>query len=454
MWMVDKLHRGTEAARERVPASILEPLLRWYTGRGTDVDEASAVSFVRAAKLYQRWLACDCLGDTVAPPLLSPVLLTEVQTYYLRRLTGSARPEHRPDCPFHRDQANYALDRTRSEALPLVAPEGYFAVLKPAAEHLAQRPDGEERDRLVRPSAPPLLARLLWRLIDDAGTNVVEAIGDRPAPAIYREFHRLKAAAANIEVAPGRKLDQLLVTHPDDIHSRQIYARLRKAAEIWPTGHEPQAFALLFVTAVTDHDILFAKGEPIGVIGKIKRPLQKQIDTGPYLVIVAIGHHPLARGYAPIEAWAQPIHDGRHFIPVETNAERAMLKMLLDEQWQLRDAGVLTRIKKPLFDVDPDLTPCRPSFLVANHSRADRSDHLQAIRLAPVQDGSFDASQTVSLAAIADDVICIETTALDDPNRIRELLRERRKATDFLTATAVSNTELRQRATASQPAPD
>ena len=452
MWMVDKLHRGTEAARERVPASILDPLLRWYMGKGTAEDEASAVGFVRAAKLYQRWLACDCLGDTVAPPLLSPVLLTEVQTYYLRRLTGAGRPEHCADCPFHRDQADYARDRTRSEALPLIAPEGYFAVLKPAAEHLAQRPDGEERDRIVRPSAPPLLARLLWRLIDDAGTNVVEAIGDRPAPAIYREFHQLKAAAANIETAPGRKLDQLLVTHPDDIHSRKIYARLRKAAEVWPAGHEPQAFALLFATAVTDHDILFAKGEPIGVIGRIKRPLRKQIDTGPYLVIVAIGHHPLARGYAPIEAWAQPIQDGRHFVPVETNAERVLLKLLMDEQWQLRDAGVVLRIKKPVFDVDSDLAPCRPSFLVASHTRASRNTSLQAIRIADLQDGSVDEAQTRGLDAIADEVICIDTAALAEPEWVRRLLRERREPIE-LSATATGTTkDTRQPATASRSA--
>lgn len=39
---------------------------------------------MRAAKLYQRWLACDCLGDAADPPLLSPVLLTEVQTMPIR----------------------------------------------------------------------------------------------------------------------------------------------------------------------------------------------------------------------------------------------------------------------------------------------------------------------------------------------------------------------------------
>ena len=143
------------------------------------------------------------MGADVAPPLLSPVLLSEVQTYYLRRLTGAGRPEHRADCPFHRDQAYYIRDRTRAERLPLVAPDGYFSILKPAAEHLAKRPESEDRDRIVRPNAPPLLARLLWRLIEDAGSNVVEAIGDRPAPAIYREFHKLKEAAGRIEIAPA-----------------------------------------------------------------------------------------------------------------------------------------------------------------------------------------------------------------------------------------------------------
>ena len=429
MWMVDKVHRGTEAAREVVPTNIVVPLMRWYTGNGEGTDEATAVSFVRAAKLYQRWIACDCLGADVAPPLLSPVLLSEVQTYYLRRLTGAGRPEHRANCPFHRDQADYIRDRTRAERLPLIAPDGYFSILKPAAEHLAQRPEGEERDRIVRPNAPPLLARLLWRLLEDAGTNVVEAIGDRPAPAIYREFHRLKDAAARIEIAPGRRLDQLLVTHPDDIYRNRIYARLRAAAEVWPAGHEPQAFALLFASGLTDHEILFTQGEPVTVIGKIKRPPQKHVATGPYLVIVAIGHHAMARGYAPVEAWAQPIHDGRHFIPIERDAERTLLKILLDEQWHLRDAGILTRIKKPIFDVDPDLAPCRPSFLIASDNRSTGEHRIQAIELGGFTDRAMEDVDVDQLrTTIADDAIAIDAAGLNDPSRIAAELRSRHAA--------------------------
>lgn len=429
MWMVDKLHRGIEPQRGRIPAEILDPLLRWYTGTGTDADEGSAVDFVRAVKLHHYWLACDCLGEDVRPPLLSPVLLTEAETYYLRRLTGTGRPEHRANCPFHRDQADYVRDRSRAERLPLVAPTGYFSVLKPAAEHLAQRPEGEHRDCIARPDAPPLLAQLLWRLIEDAGTNVIEAIGDRPAPAITLEFQRLKAAATAIEIAPGCRLDQLLATHPDDIRQNRIYARLRKAAEAWRAGYEPQAFALLFASAVIENTIMFANGDPINVIGTIKQPPRKHVEHGPYLVIVAIGHHPAARGYAPVDAWAQPIYDGHHFLPVETDAERKLLKILLEQQWQLRDEGVLTRIQKPMFDIDPDLSPCRPAFLVASDNRATGEQRIQAIELGGTLDrplAGIDLDQLTS--TIADDAVAIDVAALATPETVAAELRSRHAA--------------------------
>jgi len=145
MWTVDKAHRGFELNRERVPADVRTALVSWYTGQGTPADEKTGVALVQRLKLYDRWLGCDCLGDQIPPPLLSPAYLSEAQTYYLRRLTADNRPAHRDDCPFHRDQV---FPGSRRADLPArTVPDGYFAVLKPMAERLAQQPgDSDERD--------------------------------------------------------------------------------------------------------------------------------------------------------------------------------------------------------------------------------------------------------------------------------------------------------------------
>ena len=88
MWLVDKFHAGTEGHREGIPADIGAAIVRWYVGLGSEADEKTGVELVRKAKLFDRWIACDCLGAGARPPLLSPAYLSEAQTYYLRRLTG------------------------------------------------------------------------------------------------------------------------------------------------------------------------------------------------------------------------------------------------------------------------------------------------------------------------------------------------------------------------------
>lgn len=209
MWMVNKFHRGTETGREPVPAAVFEPLLRWYTGSGSTDDEKIGVQFVRNTRMYERWLACDCLGDEVPPPLMSPAYIAEAQTFYLRRLTGSDRPAHSIRCPFHRDQTDYAADKLRPKGIASTVPDGYFAILKPVGEHLAQAPE-HEADARSRVTSTPRLARLLWLLLERAQTNLIEAIGQRPAPSIAREFQRVRDAAQSLGIAPSVPLARWL----------------------------------------------------------------------------------------------------------------------------------------------------------------------------------------------------------------------------------------------------
>ncbi len=60
-------------------------------------------------------------------------------------------------------------------------------------------------------------------------------------PTIAQEFAKLRDAAQQLFIAPGVPLARLLFTHPSELHSKRIYAKLRAAAARWPTGSEPQA---------------------------------------------------------------------------------------------------------------------------------------------------------------------------------------------------------------------
>ena len=381
MWYVTKHNGGRELDRTEIPANDHAALINWYTAEGTEEDEKIGVRLVQHAKTFELWLACECLGSQAAPPLLSPAYLSEAETYYLRRLTGSERPEHRQDCPFFREQV--LADRARAERAgkPLAPVDGFFAALKPIGEHLAQKPDDSAEDSRLRGPSTPRLARLLWDLIERAETNIIEAIGQRGKPGIAVEYQRIKAAATDLWIAPRVPLAAHLYTHPDDLRSKKIYARLRQAADKWPETHEPQAFLAVYATSVTRRELILPTGDPILIASDITKPAAKHVDRGPYLVLVAIGEHSQARGYAAVRAYAQPIQDGRHFAPVDSNAERQFLAILLELQWQLHASNISVRMKKPVFDLDTELGPCRPDFMLDILDRRSRARRLLCIEL-------------------------------------------------------------------------
>src|SRR3546814_6896348 len=81
-----------------------EHRVRWYAGKGSRHDEEAGIMLVQQARIGEKWIARDCLQSGESTPILTPAFLSEAETYYLRRLTSTDRPEHHPDCPFFREQ--------------------------------------------------------------------------------------------------------------------------------------------------------------------------------------------------------------------------------------------------------------------------------------------------------------------------------------------------------------
>jgi hypothetical protein len=366
MWLIDRHGDGRQSRRIPLPAPVTDALVRWYIGAGSRQDEEAAIMLVQQARIGERWIACGCRGADEEPAILTPAYLSEAETYYLRRLTGAGRPEHRADCPFFREQATNRISEVRALHTPSDPPEGLFEVLKPAPENLAQRPEEDSSDDRTRHASIPRLARLLWRLMSLAGICRIPPPSEEQAlPSIGGEFKRLSAAAGKIEIAPGMELARAFWTHGDALHSRRAYASLRALAQNWPQGHAPQAFLSVFATSIKGSTIELAGADPIRIANRVQSPsIRANVVKGPYLVLIVIGEYPEAKGYAPLRAYAQPIYSGQRFVAVETEFERKVLRELIEFRRSADHQGIDVTIDKPLFDQLTPAGPCRPDFVV------------------------------------------------------------------------------------------
>ena len=370
MWLIDRDTDGSGVSRIPLPAPLQQALVRWYVGEGTHHDEQAGITLVQQARIGHKWIACDCLEKGARPPILTPAFLSKADTYYLRRLTSSKRPEHRADCPFFRDQVTLRITEARSRMTPADPPSGFFEVLRPAPERLAQAPDDDTNDDRYRHASTPRLARLLWRLMDASGANLVAPLRYGDEWSIRAAFAALGAAAAKIEIAPRIELARAFWTHPRALQSKAAYAQLRELAAHWPKDHAPQGFLLLYVPHFKGHEITLPDGDTIAIANRVQSPsVRGNHIAGPYLVLVVIGEYPESRGYAPLRAYAQPIFNGRLFVPVESDFERKAVRSLLDCQKILHAHGVDVAVGKPLFDTMTRLGPCRPDFMVEARSR-------------------------------------------------------------------------------------
>lgn len=368
MWFVPRQTSGL-SRRTVLPPAVRAALVRWYAGEGSEADHRASVIAVVKAREAEQWFACDCLGAEADPPLLSPAYLSEAETYYLRRLTADARPEHRLDCPFHREQAPPRLREAASAAAgrPITEPDGFFEVLRLAPEKLAQDPGAADPDDRSRGAAVPRLAAMLWRLIGQARRDVIPALDQDQGDArtMASEFAALRAAAERVEIAPGITLARHLYTHVEPFERGQVFARLRRAAEDWPAGHAPQAFLLLYTTGISGHDLHLAEGRHLHLRNRIQHPsVHARMIGPPYLTLVAVGELNPRFGYDALRGYAQPIQGSHAFLPVESVAERLLADRIAQLRYRLRRQAIGLAARRTLFDTPTAIGPARADFVL------------------------------------------------------------------------------------------
>lgn len=383
MWLVGKDTTG-KTGRVAISDQLKAALVRWYTGRGSEADHRASVSLVSTARENHKWIACDCLGAERPPPLMSAAYLSFQETYYLRRLTS--RPGHEPGCPFHLPQAPPRIRETVKDSLYAIGlPKGLFSAHQKAPEKLAQRPEDIEPDDRSRGVAIPRLGKLLWLLLERAGSNILRELppSGRRAGSISEEMRHLKRAAQGLEIAPGIRLSDHLYTNAIDYEKRRVHARLRAAAETWPPEFAPQAFLLLEASEVTSSEVVTGLGT-VEIRNRIQHTgiIRAEVEP-PFLVLAVVGEHSRREGYLALRAYAQPVFSGNQFVPAEREHDRDVLRALQQAQYELRRLGVRMAVKKVLFDITLAAGSARPDFLVAlldEHSGVECKFALQILQ--------------------------------------------------------------------------
>ena len=383
MWLVGKDTTG-KTGRVAISDELKAALVRWYTGRGSEADHRACVSLVSTARENHKWIACDCLGPERPPPLMSAAYLSFQETYYLRRLTS--RPGHDSGCPFHLPQAPPRIRETVKDSLYAIGlPKGLFSAHQKAPEKLAQRPEDIEPDDRSRGVAIPRLGKLLWLLLERAGSNILRELppSGRRAGSISEEMRHLKRAAQGLEIAPGIRLSDHLHTNAIDYEKRRVHARLRAAAETWPPEFAPQAFLLLEASEVTSSEVVTGLGT-VEIRNRIQHTgiIRAEVEP-PFLVLAVVGEHSRREGYLALRAYAQPVFSGNQFVPAEREHDRDVLRALQQAQYELRRLGVRMAVKKVLFDITLAAGSARPDFLVAlldEHSGLECKFALQILQ--------------------------------------------------------------------------
>ena len=383
MWLVGKDTTG-KTGRVAISDELKAALVRWYTGRGSEADHRACVSLVSTARENHKWIACDCLGAEHPPPLMSAAYLSFQETYYLRRLTS--RPGHEPGCPFHLPQAPPRIRETVKDSLYAIGlPKGLFSAHQKAPEKLSQRPQDIEPDDRSRGVAIPRLGKLLWLLLERAGSNILRELppSGRRAGSISEEMRHLKRAAQGLDIAPGVRLSDHLYTNAIDYEKRRVHARLRAAAETWPPEFAPQAFLLLEASEVTSSEVVTGLGT-VEIRNRIQHTgiIRAEVEP-PFLVLAVVGEHSRREGYLALRAYAQPVFSGNQFVPAERDHDRDVLRALQQAQYELRRLGVRMAVKKVLFDITLAAGSARPDFLVAlldEHSGVECKFALQILQ--------------------------------------------------------------------------
>jgi hypothetical protein len=352
-------------------------LRAWYGDAASNEQNAIALSVIRRVKVMNGWIECDCVAGRYQP-LLAPI--RQERTFTLRRLTPKdenpsqdERPNHASTCPFHvdRDATPEVIDRSYHIRPVRKSDRSYIDALPAIPDRLANITDRDLANATERNDRPSRLGGILWRLLDEAGMNVIPPLQDNPELALRNQISRLRSAARRLRVLRTWSLNALLSTRAADYWEpdSRWQRLLQTSRPDWPGTLRRTGFMLLFAKSISAQSIMPASSSrPIDMLGKVRQPLRGDpARRGPFLSLLNVDFGDDDEGPArAVQAYAQPVYNGDTLFPVESGFERDVAHLLFWLQQSLFEAVPDLRVKitKPLFALETPLGPCRPDFLL------------------------------------------------------------------------------------------
>ena len=316
---------------DALAAASAAALRTWWRGEAGDDDSACVLKTLEDARTRERWIACDCRAGDNVYPLMAPAFLAKHRTYYMTRLWGPGRAPHAETCVFA-GEAGPGAEPLGAAAVD--KPDGFFKVgdVGPRVFHVRADAAPRAGGAAETSSAPSLLTRQLWRLIEAARLNVMRPLRHTGKSSFRLEFASLRDAAEGVEVADATSLAAVFDTFPDAIENRSIFAKLH-AHEAAFGDAPPQAFLCLYARDLNADEVFVGDHEPIRPLGGV----ELLGDGPPYLVLVVIGRK--EKGLRVLKAAAQPILSPTRFFPVRNETDRALVRAVNDWRWTEKRAS-------------------------------------------------------------------------------------------------------------------
>lgn len=187
-----------------------------------------------------------------------------------------------------------------------------------------------------------------------------------------RQFLRIKAVVAKIEVVPSVTLGSLIWFSPRAIEEKWAYDRLKRlaASENWPANVPPQGFLMVIVPDFSVHDrrLNLSSGTVIQIEGSLDVYGRSGSKGHPYLALVSFKLDGGILKY--MSAYLHPVLSQKEWLPVDSNWERETCSVVLKFLRATRSHGVVYRLQKPLEDIDVAGHGCRPDFIVWRGEKA------------------------------------------------------------------------------------
>lgn len=321
-------------------------------------DKKQILTLCRSFREKDYWLQCDCTQDSPRP--VFRFNRASSGKIYLHHITS--RGDHSDGCAFK--EKKWKVSEKGSKDRPNIKKSTSLnLVCRQADDAISVSKSEEFKENLISiADGYSTLNRALYRLIDDAGLNIINL------EKKFSPFRALELLANQIEIVPGKKLKNYLFTNPSAVFPA-VFA-LRNDKSSWPKGISKHALLLVKARNFSEQaiDVILPDGtlKTIPISHRVyKSSGRLGVRSEPYMALILItDSSEMPRFYEPCKAFVVPCYSEKTFIPVDSYYEREILRRLFALQFEYQKCGKNLEITKPLFDIPIAQTSAEKAYVL------------------------------------------------------------------------------------------